>query len=76
MTALFLAELPVAEVYTFDEKLGIVVQEDLGDALLRNVLNDSTAERRDDLLNEAISLITRIQATTQRLLTRIRLLRA
>lgn len=67
VTALFLAsELPVAEVYTFDEKLGIVVQEDLGDALLRNVLNDSTAERRDDLLNEAISLITRIQATTQK----------
>ena len=67
VTALFLAnDLPVANVYTFDEKLGIVVQEDLGDTLLRNVLNESDAAIRDELLNEAISLIARIQAATQK----------
>jgi len=40
------AELPVAEVYDFDEKLGVILQEDFGDTILRSVLEkSSTAER-------------------------------
>ena len=63
ITALFLANnLPVAEVYKFDEHLGVVVLEDFGDATLRDALNQ-TADK-EELYNRAISLITRIQAAT------------
>lgn len=65
VTALFLAnDLPVAEVLQFDEDLGIVVQEDFGDSILRDFLFRSDDAARDELLNEAISLIARIQAAT------------
>lgn len=64
-TALFLhAGLPVAEVYAFDEASGIVVQEDFGDLILRDFLQAADAETRDDLLNQAIYLIAKIQAAT------------
>lgn len=68
VTALFIAaELPVANVHTFDEKLGIVIQEDFGDVILRDFLNKTADEQtREDLLNEAISLIARMQAATQK----------
>lgn len=64
VTRLFLAGgLPVAEIFDFDGELGVIVQEDLGDRILRDVLNDENdAESR--LLNEAISLIARIQTVT------------
>lgn len=65
VTALFRHEnLPVAEIYEFDEDLGIVVQEDFGDTILRDFLNESDAATRDELLNRAISLIARIQSIT------------
>ncbi len=65
VTALFAsAELPVAEVYEFDENLGIVIQEDFGDATLRDFLNQSND--KETFLNEAISLIAKIQAATAR----------
>ncbi len=64
---LFLASnLPVAQIYDFDEKLAVIVQEDFGDTILREVLSQSTGETRETLLNEAISLIARIQAATAR----------
>jgi aminoglycoside/choline kinase family phosphotransferase len=56
--------LPVAEVYDFDEKLGVIVQEDLGNTILRDVLGNSDQAKRESLLNDAISLIARIQAAT------------
>ncbi len=65
VTALFAsAELPVAEVYEFDEVLGVVIQEDFGDTTLRDFLNQRND--RENLINEAISLIAKIQATTVR----------
>jgi aminoglycoside/choline kinase family phosphotransferase len=56
--------LPVAEIYSFDEKLGIIVQEDLGDTILRDVLTNSDAAARETLIDESIRLIARIQAAT------------
>lgn len=67
VTNLFLAAgLPVAHIYDFSESLGVIVQEDFGDSILRDVLNNSEAARRDDLINESINLIAQIQAATHK----------
>jgi aminoglycoside/choline kinase family phosphotransferase len=58
--------LPVAKIYTYDEELGIIVQEDLGDTILRDVLLKSDNAFREDLIDESISLIAKIQSATQR----------
>lgn len=64
-TELFLtAGLPVATLYDVDTNLGIVVQEDLGDRILRDVLERSSSADRDGLVDHAIALIARIQAAT------------
>ena len=57
--------LPVAEIYSFDERLGIIVQEDLGDTILRDVLANSDTAARETLIDESIGLIGRIQAATR-----------
>jgi len=49
-------------VYNFDEKLGIIIQEDFGDTILRDVLIGS--EDKEKLINESISLIAKIQVAT------------
>lgn len=65
VTGLFRANgLPVAEIFDYDEHLGVIVQEDLGDVILRQVLAEASDAERDTLLNEAISLIARIQKAT------------
>ncbi len=65
VTALFRANnLPVAEVYDFDESSGIVVLEDFGDVILRDFLQQSNEPTRDELLNRSIGLIARIQTAT------------
>jgi aminoglycoside/choline kinase family phosphotransferase len=65
VTRLFLSNgLPVAEVIAYDERLGIIIQEDLGDTILRDVLAASTDSQRDKLINDAIGIIARIQAAT------------
>ena len=65
VTRLFLANgLPVAKVITYDEPLGIIVLEDMGDTILRDVLTSATAEKREHLIEEAVALIARIQAAT------------
>ena len=65
VTRLFLdAHLPVAEIFDTDGELGVIVLEDLGDRILRNVLNEETEEEDSRLLREAISLIARIQTAT------------
>ena len=65
VTALFLGnDLPVAEIYSFDESLGIIVLEDFGDSILRDFLQQSNDRTRDDLLHQSIGLIAGIQAAT------------
>lgn len=56
--------LPVAEIYDFDERLGVIVMEDFGDCILRDVLQNSDPAEREKLINRAISLIAKIQAAT------------
>jgi aminoglycoside/choline kinase family phosphotransferase len=65
VTNLFLADgLPVAKIFDFDEKLGVIVQEDFGNTILRDRLHKSEPEERERLIDEAIILIARIQAAT------------
>ena len=65
VTRLFLAgNLPVAAIYDFDEELAVIIQEDFGDTILRDVLLKSDDEKREELLNEAIALIAKIQSAT------------
>jgi aminoglycoside/choline kinase family phosphotransferase len=65
VTKLFLeSDLPVAEIYEFDENLGVIVQEDFGDRILRDVLLKADDETRENYLNDAIRLIAKIQAAT------------
>ena len=65
VTQLFLAGgLPVAQVLDVDGSLGIIVQEDLGDRILRDVILESEEGPRSRLLDEAITLIARIQTET------------
>lgn len=58
--------LPVAEIYDFDEELGVIVLEDLGDTILRDVLTMAGPEEREQLLDEAITLIAKVQKATSR----------
>ncbi len=65
VTRLFLAGgLPVAEIYDYDGELGVIVQEDLGDTILREVLLETDEVDGKRKLDEAISLIARIQTLT------------
>lgn len=56
--------LPVAEIYDFDEKLGVIVQEDFGNAILRDILKVSENAAKENLINQTIALIAQIQAAT------------
>ncbi len=58
--------LPVAKVLDYDELLGIILIEDIGDTILRDVLASSSDEKREALLDKAIGLIARIQAGTEK----------
>jgi aminoglycoside/choline kinase family phosphotransferase len=65
VTSLFLkANLPVAEILIADPERGIIVHEDFGDTILRDVLKNSSDRERERRLDEAIRLIARIQAAT------------
>ncbi|MGI8555146.1 MAG: phosphotransferase [Pyrinomonadaceae bacterium] len=65
VTNLFLVSgLPVAKIMDFSEQHGVIILEDLGNTILRDVLLQSDAETRERLLNEAIVLIAKIQAAT------------
>lgn len=66
-TNLFVAAgLPVAEIYDYNPAQGIIVHEDFGDQILRSRLDDVSPSEKDNLLNQAIRLITEIQAATPR----------
>lgn len=60
------AGLPVAEVLDFDERLGVIVLEDMGDRILRDELLAVSREEREKLIIRAIDLIPRIQAATEK----------
>lgn len=68
VTTLFLVGgLPVAEILDFDGKLGLIIQEDLGNRILRDVVAESDdAAQRKRFRNEAISLIARVQLLTSK----------
>jgi aminoglycoside/choline kinase family phosphotransferase len=56
--------LPVPEVYDVDADAGIIVQEDLGSRQLCQVFEEVSDEERENLLEQAIDTIARIQAAT------------
>lgn len=58
------ANLPVAKVLQFDAAKGIIIHEDFGNTILRDILLCSDETERERLLEEAIKLIARIQAAT------------
>lgn len=58
------ARLPIPRVLAIDPTRGIIVQEDLGDRQLRDALGGATGEERARLLDDAISIIVRIQEAT------------
>ena len=65
VTEVFLsANLPVAEIIAFDDERKIIVHEDFGNTILREVLLNSDESKREELLNEAIILTAKIQAAT------------
>jgi N-acetylmuramate 1-kinase len=57
-------DLRVAEVYDYDEVLGVLVVEDLGDEILRVKMAECGQSERDQLFRDAISLIAQIQKAT------------
>ena len=64
-TQLFLAAgLPVARVLAFDAAAGVIVLEDLGDAILRDAMLAAEPAESERLTLAAIDLIPRIQAAT------------
>jgi len=67
VTNVFLsADLPVARIFAADDRKKIIIQEDFGDTILRDVLQNSDDAARENYLDEAIRLIARIQAATPR----------
>ena len=65
VTNVFLSsDLPVARIFASDAEKAIIIHEDFGDTILRDVLLQSDETERDRLLNEAISMIAKIQAAT------------
>lgn len=65
VTRLFLeCDLPVPEIYDVDGSAGIIIQEDLGDNQLCKVFETASEEERETLLEQAIEIISRIQAAT------------
>ncbi|MBA3351042.1 MAG: phosphotransferase [Blastocatellia bacterium] len=59
------AGLPVAKVLDFDAELGVIVQEDLGSRILRDVLVDADDATCEELVCSAVALIPRIQTATR-----------
>lgn len=67
VTALFLAAgLPVAEIYEVDSEAGVIIHEDFGDRILRDVIETASGEEREEWLNRSITLIAQIQTATDK----------
>jgi aminoglycoside/choline kinase family phosphotransferase len=66
VTELFLAGgLPVAEIIECDPEQALVIEEDLGDRILRDEILAADGVIKNKLLDEAIGLIAGVQASTQ-----------
>lgn len=59
------SSVSVAEVFEYDESLGIIILEDFGDTILRDVLAASDPQQFEKLLNSAIDIIAQIQLATK-----------
>ena len=59
------AGLPVAEILEVSGENGIVIQEDLGDLTLGKFLEKADPEVRERSIDDAVTLIARIQAATR-----------
>ena len=67
VTNLFLnCDLPVAEIFEIDYENGIIIHEDFGDTILREYVEKAGEETKEKLLNLAISLIAKIQNSTDK----------
>lgn len=67
VTRLFIdAGIPVPEIYAVDGTVGIIIQEDLGDQQLFHAYEDESDERCEEYKEQAIRLIARIQAATEK----------
>lgn len=67
VTRLFLeAKIPVPEIYAVDGSAGMIIQEDLGDKQLFHAYADENEDQCDAYKEEAIKLIARIQAATDK----------
>lgn len=65
VTSVFLSEnLPVAKILTSDAEKQIIIHEDFGNTILRDVLLTANEAERERLLDEAIKLIAQIQNAT------------
>ncbi|HYT49404.1 MAG TPA: phosphotransferase [Pyrinomonadaceae bacterium] len=65
VTRLFIeCGLPVPEVYDVSGETGIIVQEDLGSRQLCQVFEEVSEEEKEELLEQAIEIIARIQSAT------------
>jgi aminoglycoside/choline kinase family phosphotransferase len=67
VTRLFIeAGLPVPAILDIEAQSGIIVQEDLGDLQLRQALETASEDERETYVEHAISLITDIQAASEK----------
>src|SRR5688572_13584629 len=65
VTRLFLeCNLPVPAIFDVDGGAGIIIQEDLGDNQLCKLFDTASEDEREALLEQAIEIISRIQAAT------------
>ena len=60
------SDLPVPEIYAVEGTAGIIVQEDLGDRRLFHIYEDESEDRCEEYKEQAIELIARIQAATDK----------
>jgi len=60
------AGIPVPQIYAVDGTAGMIIQEDLGDQQLFHAYEDETEEQCDEHKEEAIKLIAKIQAATEK----------
>ncbi|MCD9187276.1 MAG: phosphotransferase [Pyrinomonadaceae bacterium] len=66
VTNVFLtAGLPVARIFASDDENKIIIHQDFGDTILRDVLQHTDENTREHYLNESIRLIAQIQAATR-----------
>lgn len=65
ITNLFAASgLPVAEIIDFDGERGVIIHQDFGDKILRDVVETVSTDESEVLLHQTITLIAEVQKAT------------